>query len=106
MVVHWGLARIDDETIVVGSGGFYRGFPDGVGEIGYVLLPAYRGSGYATEAVRAITRFGFDVLGLRQITAFTDQANAASAAVLRRADFREVPVAQDPASRQFLRYRL
>ncbi len=99
--VHWGLALAEAPAIIVGSAGFYRGFANSAGEIGYVLLPAYQGRGYATEAVGAIARFGFAALELRQITAVTDLANAASAAVLRRAGSREMPVGEDPATRQF-----
>ncbi len=100
--VPWGFARADDETTVVGTGGFFRGFPDDVGEIGYVLLPAFRGQGYATEAVVVMARFGFEVLGLRQVQAFTDPANAASGAVLHRAGFREVPGDNPAKDRRFV----
>ena len=88
--IHWGLALTNDESVVAGTAGFYRGFAGGVGEIGYVLLPAFRGQGYATEAVGALVGFGFSRLKLRQLTAFTTAANAPSQAVLRRAGFRQM----------------
>ncbi len=38
-----------------------------LGEVGYVLNPAYHGRGYATEAVGAIIAFGFETLELHRI---------------------------------------
>jgi [ribosomal protein S5]-alanine N-acetyltransferase len=56
-------------------------------EIGYELSPDHWGHGYATEAVRAILRFGFEELGLHRITAWTVADNAASARVLAKVGF-------------------
>jgi RimJ/RimL family protein N-acetyltransferase len=39
------------------------------GELGYALHPAYQGKGYATEALRAMARYAFEVLQLHRITA-------------------------------------
>jgi len=38
-------------------------------ELGWVLDPAHRGHGYATEAVRELLRYSFEDLGLRRVTA-------------------------------------
>jgi RimJ/RimL family protein N-acetyltransferase len=38
-------------------------------EVGWVLDPAHRGHGYATEAVRELLRYSFEDLGLRRVTA-------------------------------------
>lgn len=100
--IHWGIALQPDASVIVGTCGFYRGFPANVGEVGYVLLRAYRGQGYATEAAVAMARFGFEVLGLRRITAFIDPTNDASKAVLRRAGFQEAPSEEPAKSRQFV----
>ena len=100
--VPWGFVRADDDTQVVGTGGFFRGFAHEVGEMGYVLLPDFRGQGYATEAAIAMARFGFGTLGLRQITALTDPDNAASGAVLQRAGFHEVPAENSGKDRRFV----
>lgn len=55
-------------------------------EIGYVLARPWWGHGYATEATQALMRFGFDQLGLREISATCDPANVASARVLTKAE--------------------
>lgn len=99
--IHWGIALRADPAVVVGTCGFYRGFAGDMGEIGYVLLPAFRGQGYATEAARALARLGCEVFGLREVIAYTDLDNAASMAVLRRAGFRETPSARPHEARRF-----
>jgi RimJ/RimL family protein N-acetyltransferase len=51
-------------------------------ELGYTLARAAWGRGYATEAARAVLRWGFAGLTLRRIVAVADPANAASLHVL------------------------
>ena len=53
-------------------------------EIGYTLARAAWGRGYATEAARAILRWGFAGLRLHRIVAVTDPANVASLRVLEK----------------------
>lgn len=53
-------------------------------ELLYGLLPAHWGRGLATEAVRAIVEYGFEVCGLEQIFAGADPPNKASFAVMER----------------------
>jgi len=52
------------------------------GNIGYELNPEYRGNGYATEAARAMLRYGFEDLELHRIWAQLTADNASSAHVL------------------------
>jgi RimJ/RimL family protein N-acetyltransferase len=54
----------------------------------WALAPEHRGRGYASEAARALIRYGFDALQLRRIVATTSYDNAASAAVMRRLGMR------------------
>jgi RimJ/RimL family protein N-acetyltransferase len=53
-------------------------------EIGWHLLPARWGRGYATEGARALVRYGFGELNLPDIHAVVDSANARSIAVTKR----------------------
>ena len=43
-----------------------------------------------TEAVNLIVNFGFDILKLQSVVAYTDPTNSASIAVLQRAGFNKV----------------
>jgi ribosomal-protein-alanine N-acetyltransferase len=53
-----------------------------IGEIGYVLNPAYHGRGYATEAASAVIRYGFETLGLNRIEGRYMVENIASRKVM------------------------
>ncbi len=53
-------------------------------EIGWTLLPAFWGRGYATEAARAALAYGFEIVGLEEIVSFTMVENRASRRVMER----------------------
>jgi RimJ/RimL family protein N-acetyltransferase len=57
--------------------------------IGYVYHKDWWGQGYATEAARALVRFGFEQLGLHRIYASCDAENIGSARVLEKAGMRQ-----------------
>jgi RimJ/RimL family protein N-acetyltransferase len=59
------------------------------GEVGYSLLEAFRGNGYATEAVRALVDIAFSIGNLRMLRAYCLPENERSRALLRRLGFRE-----------------
>lgn len=53
-------------------------------ELGYTLHKKFWRQGLATEASRACLRFGFDVVGLKEIVAITTAENLGSQAVMRK----------------------
>jgi RimJ/RimL family protein N-acetyltransferase len=57
------------------------------GEIGYWVSKNYRGRGLATAAVKALSQYAFETLGLRRIEATAFPHTAASHRVLERAGF-------------------
>jgi len=59
------------------------------GHLGYELAPAAWGRGLATEAVRAVVRFGHEQVELNRIEAAVMLENHASVRVLEKAGFRE-----------------
>lgn len=83
--IHWGIE--DAAGALCGTIGFYRGFPEDVGEVGYVLRPAWRGHGLMTEALGVAVRYGYEGLELASIVAHTEASNPASIAVLERCGF-------------------
>jgi len=58
-------------------------------EISYTFLSSIWGKGYATEAVGALVKYAFDVLGHEKLIAETQSANTASCAILRKLGFYE-----------------
>jgi RimJ/RimL family protein N-acetyltransferase len=74
---------------VVGDIGLYYQDPRaGQAMVGYTMLPAWRGRGYATRAVRLLARWAFDQAGIVRLIAGTNPANIGSQRVLERAGFR------------------
>ena len=53
-------------------------------DIGYALLPAYWGQGYACEAAAAVLAHAREALGLRRLVAIVSPENAASNALLQK----------------------
>lgn len=56
-------------------------------KLGYAIAADHWGHGFATDAAKALIRFGFSDLGLHRITAAIGPDNAASIAVVRRLGF-------------------
>ncbi|MDD2912976.1 MAG: GNAT family protein, partial [Candidatus Bipolaricaulis anaerobius] len=87
----WGIWIPIDRgaNAVVGDAGFKgRPAPDGTVEIGYGTAPAFRGRGYATEAVQALIGWAFTQPAVEQVVAECVPENAASIRVLAKAGFR------------------
>jgi len=96
LMAHWAeqgfgywMARDSSSGAFVGRGGL-REVVIGGGpeiEIGYALMPEYWGRGLASELARACIRIGFEVLGRRDLVAFTLPTNARSRRVMERVGF-------------------
>ena len=73
------------ENRVIGTCGFTScREASSAGEVGYVLSPAYRGQGLATEAVMLLLRWGFCHLKMNRIEARYMVENTASRALMER----------------------
>lgn len=57
-------------------------------DVGFALLPAFHGRGYATEAAEATLKWGRQHLGLDRVVAITSPDNVASARVLEKIGLR------------------
>jgi [ribosomal protein S5]-alanine N-acetyltransferase len=89
---YWILRQEDAELpvlkspVLIGSGGFLV-HDDGTLEIGYSLLAAYHGKGYATEAVQSMVQWAFSSLKRDRIIAYTYPHLKASIRVLEKNGF-------------------
>lgn len=72
----------------VGEIGF-KGAPDekGIVELGYGIGEEFRRNGYATEAVKGISKWAFDQEGVKCVTAQTEPDNKVSQKVLQNSGF-------------------
>jgi ribosomal-protein-alanine N-acetyltransferase len=89
--IHWIITSTATSE-VLGSCGFYRGFENDAGEIGYVLKKSHKGKGHMAEAIKLMLEFGWNELKLKSIFAITAQDNLASKNVLNKTGFKETEV--------------
>lgn len=97
--LNWGI-YLDKKLI--GTVGYYRGFANDVGEIGYVLLKEYRRKGYTTKAVQRAMKYGLKELNLKKIVAYTTETNDVSKHLLGRLNFIQVPT----TDKEYIKYEL
>jgi RimJ/RimL family protein N-acetyltransferase len=100
----WAVVERDSGT-VIGDAGLYP--LDGRGpevELGYTLGRAWWGHGYATEAARALLDAAFGELGLDEVVAVADPANAASIRVLDKLGMERVG-SREAYGREHVLYR-
>ena len=79
------------ERIAIGGMGFH-GAPDEAGmvEIGYNIIPAYEGQGYATEMALRVIDWAFHTPGIQVITAECLDDNIGSIRVLEKVGMRRL----------------
>ena len=77
-----------EERRLVGAGGYF-GPPaeEGTVEIGFSVMPAWRGRGYATEMAQALVANAFEDVHVQKVLAHAHPNNAASITVLTRSGF-------------------
>lgn len=81
----WAVTLKGKEGRMIGTCGFSRiDVSNNIGEVGYVISPAFQGNGYATEAVNEVVSFGFTRLNFHRIEAKYIVENVASRAVMER----------------------
>ena len=82
--INWGM-YVNGE--LAGTVGFYRGFNDDEGEIGYVIREKFRRMGYTAKSVAFLSEFGLSVMQLKLIKAYTSAENTPSQKVLNKVGF-------------------
>lgn len=81
---HFTIRRLEDPGNVMGFVGLGKIKDSDEVEILYALHPSHWQQGLATEAARAILRYGFNEVGLDEILAGADAPNSASFQVMER----------------------
>jgi RimJ/RimL family protein N-acetyltransferase len=82
------LAMHDNDDRIVGAISLFKtSWGAGTTEVGYGVHPLYRGRGFATEAVRALTDWAFATTELRRIDLTANLDNLASIRVAHKAGF-------------------
>jgi len=84
---HWAVIHARRGSLIGFCGLRCTGDPSEV-ELLYGIAPPYWGQGLATEAARAVLRYGFEEKQLARIIASADTPNVASVRVLEKAGMR------------------
>ncbi len=83
----WGIYLSNTDTLV-GTISLWNFSEDrSTAEFGYGLFPSYRGLGYMSEALKTCVTYGFNILGLSKIEAYTQSNNLPSINLLRKQNF-------------------
>ncbi|WP_231939473.1 GNAT family N-acetyltransferase [Brevibacterium siliguriense] len=77
------IAKRSDDEAVGHCGLWLKDLADGRADAGYGIAPSSRRSGYATEALIALTKFAWTIPGLSRVELFIEPGNTGS---LRTAD--------------------
>ena len=83
----WAMELKQRPGTVVGDFSFKGLREDGMVEIGYGLREEYRGHGYMTEALKAVSKWALAQKGVTRVEAETEPENEASRKALLRAGF-------------------
>lgn len=84
---YWGIS-LPTADRVIGTICLWRFNADRTeADLGYELHPDYHGMGLMTQAAERVLAFGFHVLGLHKISAFTHGENEGSLRLLKRLGF-------------------
>lgn len=81
------IVRKSDRVAIGICGLFHRPFLDDP-DLGYAVLPGFRGEGYASEAARQVLVVAALVFGLARVKALIAPTNAASIHVIEKLGFR------------------
>ena len=84
----WAVADADDTRLLGGVTLHSLDAVNAGAEVGYALVAAARGHGYATEAVQAVTDWAFATLPVHRIELLHAVANTESCGVAERAGYR------------------
>lgn len=84
--ITWGM-YFDDELI--GTCGYYRGFANKSGEVGFVMREKFRKKGLMNETLRAVIDYGYNGLNLEMITAYTKDINLNALSLLDKLGFQK-----------------
>lgn len=94
--VNWAICQKDTPNMM-GSICLWNFSKDlKTGEVGYDLHPKYQNKGIMNEALQAVLTFGFDVLKLDRIKAYTHHSNEKSKNLLNKNGFVLLTDEKDP----------
>lgn len=86
----WAIEYIQAEKVIGSISIWNFSKEQKSGELGYGIIPDYQGKGLMREALSSVIRFGFEVIGLEFLEAYTEENNVKSINLLKGCNFLEV----------------
>ena len=85
--LYWAICRKGEQKLIGTICLWHLDKEKTTAEIGFTMHPDYWGQGLTTEAVRAVTEFGFEKMGANIIEASSNEQNLASIKLLEKVGF-------------------
>lgn len=85
--MYWVISLKEDAELVGTVCCWNFDVKNGIVELGYEMLPEFRGKGIMTEAIKKVIEYAFDTLNARLITAFPSAININSVSLLEKIGF-------------------
>lgn len=85
--IYWAITSKDNTALMGTICLFNLSVEKETAEIGYELLPAFHGKGIMQQAISKVIDYGFDVMQLKKIEAFTHTDNTGSIKTLEKNKF-------------------
>ncbi|MBK7500455.1 MAG: GNAT family N-acetyltransferase [Ignavibacteriales bacterium] len=86
--IDWAITFKDDSGLIGSICLWNLNEEENKAEVGYELLPDFQGKGIAQEALSAVITFGFEVMKLKTIEAYTHKENLKSTKLLEKFNFK------------------
>lgn len=94
----WAICLAENERIIGTISLWNLNLEKDLAELGYGIFPEYRHNGYMHEALELAVRYGFDMMELKAIEAYTNHSNIPSKNVLKKMNFQFVKTIKDEYS--------
>ena len=85
--INWAITLKGNDKLIGFIGHYRIKWEHFRSEIGYMLLPEFKGKGITTEAIKLIVDYGFNYMNMHSLEAVIDPQNTASAKVLEKNNF-------------------
>lgn len=96
----WAMEDLESHKVVGSISLWNLNDEDHSGELGYGIHPDFQRRGLMKEALRAVVEYGWRVMGLRKIEAYTEIDNAPSNGLLERCGFHWVQTIEEAGVRK------
>jgi len=86
-IIYWGISLKEDNSLIGTICLWNLSKESSKGELGYDLATAFQRKGIMNEAIKKVLQFGFDVMNLNTIEAYTQNNNIGSIRLLEKNNF-------------------